>query len=273
MSTRKIVSVMALAIAAVTAGLAYAQNAWQQRDDIPPNPKYDGRFTFARLRYPEHLDDPCTCLVRSSTGPAGWQHDYPNGERNIMRIMTDITTLHAHVDSSAIVTADDPALMRYPILYLSEPACWKPSETDVKALRRYLLKGGFLIVDDFSMCTGGPVRFAMSKRMFEEQIHRVLPEGKLVPVPFDDPALNSFFKLDPQELQRELQRTAGADHPPEVYGIYEHNDPHRRLMVAANYNTVIHTSWVWQSQGLSSVADNNEAYKLGVNYLMYGLTH
>jgi len=255
---------------AVTAMLVSAQ-AWSRQDPFPPNPPYDGRFSFARLRYTDHPGDLCTCQVRGSLGAAGWLHDYPDADRNIIRIAMELTTLNARVDSGVVLKADDPALMRYPILYLTEPACWNPSESEVKALRKYLLKGGFFIVDDFAICTGGPERFAQSQQAFEEQMRRVLPNGKPILVDMSDPALNGFFRLNPMELQEELTRTAGP--PPQVHGIYENNDPRKRLMVAANYNTAIHSSWVWQSRGLLPVDRRNEAYKLGVNYLMYGFTH
>ncbi|HXC25869.1 MAG TPA: DUF4159 domain-containing protein [Gemmatimonadaceae bacterium] len=239
--------------------------------DIAANPSYDGRFVFARLRYASRPGDPCSCDVGGNGGWAGWQHDYPDGEHNLLRIAADLTSLDPRGDSSAVVSADDPEIMKYPILYLSEPACWDPSEAEVKGLRKYLLKGGLLIVDDFAICNGGPVRFATSRRVFEEQIRRVLPEGKIVPVSMKNPMLNEFFQMDSVQLEQELMRN--ADGTPEIHGIYAHNDPKKRLMVIANYNTVLHRSWVWEAQGLSSVSGSTESYKLGVNYLMYGFTH
>ena len=57
------------------------------------------------------------------------------------------------------------------------------------------------------------------------------------------------------------------------FGIYEDNDPNKRLMVIANYVNDIGESWQWSGQGWFPVAESNEAYKLGVNYLIYALTH
>lgn len=270
--------VAAVVIALVMAGSArssVAQAGMLVPDEMPdervePNPTYDGRYAFARLRYTEVPDDPCTCPVGASRGPAGWQHDYPEGERNLMKIATDFTTLNAWTDSSAVFTADNPQLMRYPILYLSEPACWRQSDAEVRGLRTYLLKGGFLIADDFTICTGGDVRFTVSRQAFEAQIRQVLPGAKFVRLALTDPALNVFFKLDSEAVATELQMQGP---PPEIYGVYDRNDVKRRLLVVANYNTVIHRFWVWEAQGRSSVARGNQAYKLGVNYLMYGLTH
>jgi hypothetical protein len=121
------------------------------------------------------------------------------------------------------------------------------------------------------------VRFAQSRREFEKQIQRVLPNSKPLPVDASNPALNQFFKLDPKKLISELMNDAGGLQRggvvPEFYGVFDHNDPTKRMMVAANYGAVIHISWQWQDRGTRAVNRGNEAYKLGVNYLMYGFTH
>ena len=56
-------------------------------------------------------------------------------------------------------------------------------------------------------------------------------------------------------------------------GIYEDNDPTKRMMALANHNSDIAEYWEWSGQGLFPFDDTNEAYKLGVNYIIYGLTH
>jgi hypothetical protein len=60
---------------------------------------------------------------------------------------------------------------------------------------------------------------------------------------------------------------------PTYYGIYEENDPARRLMVIANYNADVAEYWEWSAEGFLPVDTSNEAYKLGVNYMMYGMMH
>src|SRR5688500_5054774 len=73
---------------------------------VEPNLSYDGRFTFARIRY--------TVFGRRS----GWQFDYPQMERNLLTMMRELTTLRPHVLGSNIHTLDDPELLRYPVAYL-----------------------------------------------------------------------------------------------------------------------------------------------------------
>ena len=61
--------------------------------------------------------------------------------------------------------------------------------------------------------------------------------------------------------------------PPIFRGLYEDNDPKKRLMMVVNYNTDISQYWEWSGRGLRPFDETNEAYKLGVNYIVYGMTH
>jgi hypothetical protein len=216
---------------------------------VAADPPYDGRFDFARLSY---AGTGCS----TNEGP-GWRHDYPAGERNLMRIMEDLTTLAPWTDSSGIFSPADPELMKHPVAYLSEPGCWIPSEAEVKGLRTYLLKGGFLIVDDFR----GKVRWTN----FATQMLRAIPEGRFVTISRSDPVFKLFF--DVSELQ--VDGGSGA----QFLGMYEDNNPKKRLLVLANYNTDIGDYWQWSASGRNPVDKTNQAYKLGVNYIIYGLTH
>ena len=60
---------------------------------------------------------------------------------------------------------------------------------------------------------------------------------------------------------------------PSYFGIFEDNDPKKRLMMVVNYNTDISQFWEWSGRGFRPFDETNEAYKLGVNYVIYGLTH
>ena len=237
-----------------------------------PNVPYDGRFTFVRLNY--------TTLPGGYfyQGLAAWAHGYPLAERNLMRIMNEVSLVAPHIDEINSVTADDPALFRYPIAYVIEVDWWEMTDTEAANLRAYLQKGGFLIVDDFKLRGG----FGRSGRRatgdtggggglgaFEANMRRVLPEGQFVDLESSEPVFHSFFEI------------GSLDNFPQAYiagqpvfrGLFEDNDPRKRLMVVVNYNTDISQYWEWSGRGLRPFDDTNEAYKLGINYLIYGLTH
>jgi hypothetical protein len=181
------------------------------RITVEPNLPYDGRFTFARIRYAEF-------------GRGGWQFDYPQMERNFLTMMRELTTLRPHVEGSNVHTLDDPALLRYPVAYLSEPGYWLPSEAEVEGLRNYLKKGGFLF----------------------DVIFRI-------------PSLDMKYPHNPNLAA-------------EFLGIHEDNDPSRPLMVVINYNNDIGDYMEWSGHGWWAVNITNDAYKLAVNYIIYGMT-
>jgi hypothetical protein len=227
--------------------LVMATPASAQRVVIEPNVPYDGQFTFVRIRY--------NVVTRS-----GWEFDYPAMERNLMTMMTELTTLAAHVRGSNVLTLDDPDLMRYPIAYLSEPGYWVPTEAEVLGLRNYLAKGGFLIVDDF-----------MRREWinFERQIKRVLPGAIIHDLDVSQSIFHAFFDIKSLDMS--------YPHDPNLKavfrGIFEGNDPNRRIMVIINYNNDIGDYMEWSGAGWWPVNISNDAYKLAMNYLIYGMTH
>jgi hypothetical protein len=229
--------------------------------DFKANARYDGRFTFVRIRYRG-----MGCFAPE--GP-GWAHDFPTGETNLMRIMQDVTILKPYLDGGNILSLDDPELFKYPVAYLSEPGCWEATDGDAKALRAYLLKGGFLILDDFGdrrpYCPGDGAELAQA----EDQLQRALPGAKFIRLTADHPIFDSFFKIN--DLRTLIEGGYRCD--PEYYGVFEDNDPKKRLMVMLNNNNDIGEFWEYSASGFVPIPISNEAYKLGVNYLVYGLTH
>ena len=216
---------------------------------IEANVPYDGRFTFARIRYTVY-------------GRSGWEFDYPAMERNLMKVMEEITALRPHVRGSNIHTFDDPELLKYPVAYVSEPGYWIPSESEVLGLRTYLAKGGFVIFDDFAENRGGWTPFVTV-------MQQVIPGGRWVELDGSHPIFDSFFHIESLDMTYPNNPRIKA----EFFGIYEDNDPTRRLMAIANFNNDISEYWEFSETGLAPVVDTNEAYKLGVNYVMYALTH
>ena len=169
-----------------------------------------------------------------------------------------------------VLTLDDPELFHYPVAYIIEVGWWTLKDTEAAALRAYIQKGGFVIVDDFKMLgwrgndTGG-------WDPFEANMRRVLPDVRFFEMDPEHPIFHAFFEISPKILDNFPQ--AYNSGRPVFRGVYEDNDPHKRLVMIVNYNTDISQYWEWSGRGLRPVDDTNEAYKLGVNYLIYGLTH
>lgn len=256
-----------LTIMTMIAGLCLAATSFAQRrffadDTLSRVVPYDGRFTFVRVRY--------SPAPGGYFGGAAWAHGYPVAERNLMHIATDISLLDARLDDFGLMTFDDPHLFHYPIAYLIEVGWWQVTDKEAAGLRNYLQKGGFLIIDDFKpenwrgLYGGGWEPFAATMK-------RVLPEARIVDLDPAHPIFHQFFEIRDTIVDDFPQ--AYNEGPPVFRGIFEDNDPGKRLMVMINYNTDVSQFWEWSGRGFRAFDDTNEAYKLGINYLMYGLTH
>src|SRR5947208_903544 len=146
---RRLWSLLALLAAIAIAGAAFAQYPFfgGSYGSFRPLPtiKYDGRFTFVRVRYA-----PAPGGYWPGRRPS-WIHGYPLAERNLMKIMNEITSIGAHDDDINTVTLDDPELFKYPIAYIIEVGWWTVTDREAAGLRAYLLKGGFLFVAVFKV--------------------------------------------------------------------------------------------------------------------------
>jgi len=230
---------------------------------VPPNVRYDGRFTFVRLKY--------------TTAPGGywyrglpaWAHGYPVAEQNLMRIMNEVSGLEAHTDDITVLALDDPELFKYPVAYIIEVGWWEMTDREAVALRAYLQKGGFVIVDDFKVRGWGRGLGGGGWDNFDGNMQRVLPGARFVDMSASHPIFHSFFEINSLENFPQAYN-AGR---PIFRGLFEDNDPAKRLLMMVNYNTDISQYWEWSGRGLRPIDDTNEAYKLGVNYIIYGLTH
>jgi len=225
-----------------------------RREAIQPNPPYDGRFSFVRLRY-----GPDYGFVSQGLP---WSHDYPTGEQHFMKILNELSYLNPHVDETSILPLDSPDLCKYPVAYMAEPGFLTLTDGEVAAFRTYLLKGGFVIFDDFAERRGGWDNF-------EAQMRRVLPEGRFVDLDASNPIFHAFFEIPNLDIIPQYYDTG----KPIFRGIYENNDPTKRLLVMVNFNTDISEFWEFSDTGLKPIDESNEAYKLGVNYIIYGMTH
>ncbi len=185
-------------------------------------------------------------------------------EQNFTAILKDLTAVPARRDGSNILRMDDPELMKYPVAYLSEPGYWYPTDSEAQGLRTYLAKGGFLIVDDF--------HFENEWRVFEAAMRTVLPDARIERLTTAHPVFNTFFSIESLEVPYP-GRLGERGLKGEYYGIYENNDPSRRLEVVVNYNMDIGDYMEHSGTGFYLVDPTNEAFKFGVNYVIYGLTH
>lgn len=254
--------------------LSFLGMATPGRAQLPPNIPYDGRPVLARVRFTP-VGDPGGCLDPDGLGDGGWSHDYPMSVQGMMKAATEVTSLEAPVDSfTTIMSVTDPSFMKYPMAMVTEPGCWNPTDAEAKALRTYMEKGGFLFLDDLTFSDGTPMHLELAIARVEAWMKRVLPEGKLVPVPGTDPLFNGFFQIKPEDVPGFGASDGGGG---AIYGIYRDNDPNKDLMTIVTYRGILGHHWRWVGGTGSGLGEGDtpsgKAYRLGLNVLVYGLSH
>lgn len=259
---------LGLVIALVVAGaaVALAQRGGFGRFDLlrpPPRPasnvRYDGRFTFVRIAY--------------QTLPGGywyqgqpaWSHGTPISEQNLMRIADALTTLAPHIETN-VLSLEDPEIFKYPVLYLIEPSWWQMTEVEARMLRAFLDKGGFVIIDDFKTENW---RGGRGWAQFADNMARVDRDAEFLDLDVSQPIFHQFFDIESLDIFPQAYN-AGQ---PIFRGLFEDNDPTKRMYAIANYQNDLSEFWEFSGTGRFVVDETNEAYKVGVNQFIYGLTH
>ncbi len=142
---------------------------------------------------------------------------------------------------------------------MSEPGYWRVTEEGARNLRAFLLKGGFLIFDDFEM---------EQWNNMAAQVQRALPEYHWVEIDDSHSIFRSHFRVDDIYVPHPFVRVT-----PSYRVIFEDNDPTKRIMVLANHNSDLAEYWEWSADGFFPVDPTNDAFRLGVNYIIYAMMH
>ncbi|MEZ4415278.1 MAG: DUF4159 domain-containing protein [Gemmatimonadota bacterium] len=229
-------------------------------------------FTFCRVFYNQ---------VRYEWMGQGWRTDYPDSDRNFMLRFSQLTTADvAHFENNepfhAVVTLTDDALFECPFIFMSDVGTLGLSGAEADNLRAYLLKGGFLWVDDF----WGEDAWEQWTR----EIGRVLPPAAypIVDLPLSHEMLQTLYKVDrvPQVPSIQFWRRSGRSQTsergqesaePHLRAIF---DERGRIMVVMTHNTDIADGWEREGEDDEFFyLFSPPAYGLGVNVVLYALTH
>ena len=211
---------------------------------------YDSRFAFTRIRYG----------TRVGTN-GGWEHDYPQADKNFAAILDYMTHMRVNLEGSNILDLDDPRIFQNPVIYMSEPGYWTTDEAEATNLRNYLLKGGFIIFDDFD----GDAEW----QNLVSQMRVAMPDHYFLRLEVSHPIFQSFFYIKNLNIPHPMLN--GIE--PIFYGLFDDNTVSGRMMAIANFNNDIGDYWEWSAEGLYGEAGTADAYRLGVDYLVYAMTH
>ena len=155
--------------------------------------EHANQFQFVRIRYNGYVGSwGIGAGFGSGRFVPPWMHDYPRAERNFLKILSELTTVQTTPESFLILDLDDPEIMNYPVLYVSEPGYWDITDRESGNLREYLRRGGFVIFDDF--------RGQQEWNSFTACMKKVFPERSFRELSSEHPVFHCFYDIDPQQI-------------------------------------------------------------------------
>lgn len=233
---------------------------WEEEIPLPADATEKTEFIFARLQYPS--------FGGGYWGWRGaWSTDYPKADRQFLQGVRRLTRIHTR-SVETVVNLDSEEIFDWPFIYGVEVGHWDLSDDQAAKLREYLLKGGFLMTDDFH----GTYEWDV----FMASMQRVFPDRPIVEVEDSDEIFHVLYDLDQRFQVPGIRyfssgRTYEQDGiEPRWRGIY---DDEGRLMVGICHNMDLGDAWEWADLPQYPEAWASLAYRVGVNYIIYSMTH
>lgn len=260
-----------LAVSLLTAAYAF-QRPWREVAgseyfDFPVPPDYQEKteWVFARLIYP------AANFGRWGRRAMSWTTDYPRSDRHFSAALRRLTRVHARSVEQIIDVLDTEYpndVYNYPWLYAVEVGHWALTDVQCKKLRDYLDRGGFLMVDDF--------HGTQEWETFVASMNRVFPDRAIVDLDNTDPIFHTTFDLDDRYQVPGAQFLwSGRTYEHDGYearwrGIY---DGKGRLMLAICHNMDLGDSWEHADNPQYPEKYSALGFRIGVNYVVYAMTH
>ena len=246
-------------------------------DDValPPDYQEKAEWIFARLMYPEHPN----ALFNSRRfhfggsldwreGGTSWTQDYPRADRHFALALRRLTRISARSVEEPVNLDDGDDVYDWPWLCAGEMGDWKLTNSQAKKLREYLLRGGFLMLDDF----WGSEEWGR----FMESMRLVFPDRPIVEIEDKDSIFHTVYDLDDRyqilgQWALHGRMTYRSDGTVAHWrGIY---DDHGHIMVAMSFNSDIGDSWEWADDPRYPEKFSALGIRIGVNYVVYSMTH
>jgi len=251
------------------------QGGWGRFRRMPPRfstpQSFDGTFNYCRAMFTS---------ARRTAGGQGWWTDYPDADINFSIRLGELTKTRVSRQPTGepnhlVVRLTEEALFQCPFISIEDGGSASFSDEEVEALAAYLMKGGFIWVDDFWG--------TMAWEYWVQEISRVLPPDvyPIQDLTFDHPLFRSMFEVKklPQIPSIQFWRRNGGEtseqgeDSAEVHfrGI---SDRHGRLMVLMTHNTDIADAWEREGEDPQFFYSfSPDGYAVGINVMMYTMTH
>jgi hypothetical protein len=215
-------------------------------DNQPP----DTEFIFARWHY-------SAGRFRGD----GWAHDYPTAEEHILQIMKETSRIDVDTFSYKVVELSSPEIFEFPFSYVSEPGEMFLSDQEVVNLREYINRGGFVMVDDFGGQGGGMREY----ETFRANLLRAFPDRDMFLLTEDNPLMNILYAIDSLETVHPMTGVKSI--------FYGYPDGRGGISMVVCFNNDVGDFWEFIDEPRYPVKPSAEALKLGLNFVLYAMTH
>jgi Domain of unknown function (DUF4159) len=258
-------------LAATGAHAQFGRGRFRTRPRLPKADSFDGRFNFCRLIYQSAYRE---------AGGTGWSTDFPGADANLSIRLSELTKTPVSFEESGdpkflSIPIMDPALFRCPWVILEDGGTASFDESEVLQLRSYLLKGGFIWLDDFWG--------SRAWSHWEQEMAKLLPphEYPIVDVPVGHAVFRTLFdvKQIPQIPSIQFWRQTGGRRSERGYDSAEVHfrqvaDDHGRIMVLMTHNTDIADGWEREGEDPQFFyAFSPDSYALALNIMIYAMSH
>ncbi len=239
--------------------------------ETPPDADEKTEWTFARLMFPPGENDGYRGRFDGDwrLGLSLWTQDYPRADRHFSQAVRRLTRIHVRGAEQPIMLEDGDEVYNFPWLYAVQVGEWGLNAQEAKILRDYLLRGGFFFADDFHGLT--------EWGYFERAIRQAFPDRPIIDIPDDDPIFHAVYDLDEKlqvpgmaHLRAGNKNGWDGGNVPKWKAIY---DDKGRILVAITYNSDIGDAWEWADEPRYPEKFAGMAVRLGVNYVVYSMTH
>jgi hypothetical protein len=241
---------------------------------VPPDAHTTTEWAFARLMFPPGpLNGYRGRDADWHTGYSLWSQDFPRADRHFALAVRRLTRVHVR-EAEQLVNLDEGDQYDFPWLYAVQVGEWGLTDQQGQALREYILRGGFFMADDFH----GRSEY----REFESRIKKAFPDKDIREIPDDDAIFHVVYDLkERMQLPGQAHVSAGYKRGmgPEGgvdnigahwLGIY---DDKGRIMIAISYNSDVGDAWEYADDAWYPAQFSDLAIRLGVNYVVYAMTH
>jgi hypothetical protein len=279
-------------LALVISGALLAQKPFREwpaieYEDFPLPTDYQQKaeWTRARLRYPDIVGYPDTQLFYRDGRPfpGYWTMDYPRSDRHLLEGVRRLTRIESKSVEQVVSLDGTDDIYNYPTLYAVEVGHWKLGDTHAAQLREFLLRGGFLMVDDFHGSSAADHEANDGERInewnnFVASMSKVLPDREIIDIPDNDPIFHTIYDLSERfQVPGAQYFDTGITYEKGPTGKIPHwrgiRDEHGRIVVAICHNMDLGDAWEHSDEAKYLEKWAGLAYKIAMNYFVYDLTH